>query len=188
MERQRAALLEELGRLDGGQLGFRPSAGSWSALEVLEHLVRLEEVVLLRATQRPESRTLVQAVRTAGSLALLRVTLGAGVRVKVPSKAVLPEGTATFEDLAGRWDRVRRKLDAVMADQTAADLRRPFMRHPLCGWLTPAQTLAFLERHITHHTGQLRRISRSPGYPRGGEPASLAFHHRGTEGAEDTER
>ena len=168
MERQRAALLQELGRLDGAQLGFRPSPESWSPLEVLEHLVRLEEAILLRATQRPEARTRVQAIRTAASLVLLRLTLGAGLRVKTPSKAVVPQGTATFDELTGRWDRAREKLDAVMADQTAADLRRPFMRHPLCGWLTPAQTLAFLERHVTHHTRQIARIRGAVGYPGGG--------------------
>jgi hypothetical protein len=132
---------------------------------VLEHLVRVEETVLLRATQRPDSRSLGQTLRAAGSMPLLRLMLGSGIRIKVPSKAVLPQGTVTYGELTDRWERARQKLDAAMADQTGADLRRPFMRHALCGWLTPAQTLTFLERHLAHHTRQLARIRRSPGYP-----------------------
>ncbi len=165
MDRQRTALLEELARLPGGQLGFRPAPESWSTLEVLEHLVRVEEAVVLRASQLPASRSLRQGVRAAGSMVLLRIVLRAGIRIKVPSKAVLPQGKATLPELRERWDRVRNKLEAVLADQSRPDLRRPMMRHPLCGWLTPIQTLTFLERHVTHHTRQLGRIRASPGYP-----------------------
>jgi len=165
MHGQRSALLDELARLPSEQLAFRPAPESWSTLEVLEHLVRVEEVVVLRASQQPPSRSLRQGLRAAGSMVLVRLALGAGIRIKVPSKAVLPQGNATLPELRERWDRVRNKLEAVLADHSRRDLRRPMMRHPLCGWLTPIQTLTFLEQHVTHHTRQLGRIRGSPGYP-----------------------
>ncbi len=165
MEGHRSALVGELAGLSEAQLGFRPGPDSWHLLDVVEHLVRIEEVVVLKAVQLPRSRTLGEGIRAAGSLVLLRLILGSGVRLKVPGKAVLPQGTATLPELRERWDRVREKLEAVLGDMTAADLRRPMMRHPACGWLTPAQTLSFLEHHLLHHRRQLMRIRGAVGFP-----------------------
>jgi hypothetical protein len=165
MEHQRSALLEEIGRLRGDQLGFRPGPECWCTLEVVEHLVRVEEAIVLRASQHPPSRTLGQGLRAATFTLLLRLRLRAGARLKAPSRAILPQGTATLPELGTRWDQVREKLQAVLADQTRADLRRPMMRHPLVGWLTPVQTLGFLEYHVAHHARQLARIRRTEGYP-----------------------
>jgi DinB superfamily len=164
MEHQRSALLEDVARLRDAQLAFRPAPGSWCPLDVVEHLVRVEEAVVLRVPQLPPSRTLAQGLRAAGSMALLRLTFGAGVRTEAPSRSVLPQGAVTLPELRGRWERVREKLAAVLDDQTPADLRRPMMRHPVCGWLTPTQTLSFLEQHVAHHTRQLERIRRAQGF------------------------
>jgi hypothetical protein len=42
LERERAELIAELGEWPSGRLGFRPVAGAWSAVEVLDHVVRAE--------------------------------------------------------------------------------------------------------------------------------------------------
>lgn len=181
MERQRLALLEEVARLDGGQLGFRPSAESWSTLDVVEHLVRVEEAVVLRASQQPRSRSTGQAARAALAMVLTRLLFRAGIRVKAPVKSILPQGTATLPELCERWDRVRGQLEAVLADQTAADLRRPLMRHPRIGSLSPVQTLRFFECHVDHHRNQLERIRSSPGFVRQAEMARAALHRESTE-------
>lgn len=163
MERHRSALVGDLAGLSEAQLGFRPGPDSWHALEVVEHLVRVEEAIVLRAAQAKPSRTLGEGLRAAGSMVVLRLVMGAGIRIKAPTKLVLPEGTATLPELLERWDRVREKLRAVLADKTAADLHRPMMRHALCGWLTPKQTLSFLEQHLLHHQRQLARIRGADG-------------------------
>jgi len=52
-------LVDELSGLSPGQLQFRPSAGSWSILEVLDHLVVTEPIYwrdLSKSMQAPPSR------------------------------------------------------------------------------------------------------------------------------------
>ncbi|MGI9040942.1 MAG: DinB family protein [Gemmatimonadales bacterium] len=65
MERQRAALLLEVAALSPAQLRFHPDPDSWCPLDVVEHLVRVEEAILRRAAERPRARSLAQAVRAA---------------------------------------------------------------------------------------------------------------------------
>ncbi len=169
MERQRLALLADVAGLDPGQLDFRPAPESWSTLEVVEHLVRVEEAIVLRASQAVSSQSLGSRIRSAAGMLLLYQGLRMGARFKAPSQAILPEGKSTLPELRGRWDRIREKLEAVLADRTRADLSRPMMRHPAVGWLNPVQTLTFLERHVAHHVRQIERIRAVRVTPRANE-------------------
>jgi uncharacterized damage-inducible protein DinB len=165
LDARRRALLSEVAAMTADQLVFRPAPDSWSALDVVEHLVRVEEAILSRIRER-EPRTLREALWAKGALALMRVYFAVGRRFKVPTQVIVPLGGVTLSDLAARWDAAHAALRARVNLLDPEELARPLMRHPQLGLLTPRETLIFLLRHMAHHRRQIHRIRRARGYPR----------------------
>src|SRR5918999_1361069 len=97
IERRRRELMAEADGLTAEQLTFRPAPNCWSALEVLEHLVKVEEGIASRARPR-EPRRPLEAVKAKASLLAVCVLFGVRGRMKVPVQAVLPLGGVTLSD------------------------------------------------------------------------------------------
>jgi hypothetical protein len=164
LERQRVALLRELNALSPARLVFHSAPGSWSALDLVEHLVLVEEAVLRGIPDRPRARSMADSARAAMVLPLVYLAFARGRRLRAPSSAVLPVGGSTLPQLEARWARARANLSAVLQLMGPEDLSRPFFRHPVIGWLTTLEGLGFLERHVAHHLHQVKRIRAVPGY------------------------
>jgi len=158
-------MVAEVGALAPEQLAFRPAAESWSVLDVVEHLVKVEEGIVSRIKKR-EPRTWGEAARAWLALELMSVYFVLGRRFKVPSQAVQPQGGTTLTTLGTRWEAAQQALRRAIDGLGSADFARPMMRHPILGLLTPVETLSFIVRHIAHHRRQIARIRRSPMYPR----------------------
>ena len=164
LERQRAALLRELNAMTPGRLVFHPAPGSWSALDLVEHLVVVEEAVLGGIPDRPPTRSLADSARAAVVLPLLYLSFSRGVRLRAPIPAILPVGGSSLGQLEARWTRARANLRAVLQLMGPEDLSRPFLRHPVIGWLTTLEGLGFIERHVAHHLHRVQRIRALPSY------------------------
>ena len=163
LETRRRALIAEADKLSAAQLTFRPSPNAWSALDVIEHLVKVEEAIASRVRPR-EARGLVEGARVKVALGIMRVVFTVRGRVKVPVQAILPLGGATLSDLVSRWEAAQVALRERLEGFGEQDWSRPMMRHPLLGRLTPAECLSFLRWHIAHHRRQIRRaVGRSGG-------------------------
>jgi hypothetical protein len=165
IDHQRCALLAEVDELRPEQLAFRPSEGDWSALDVVEHLVRVEEAILSRVKAR-EPRTWREAARARLALELISLYFLLGRRFKAPVQTILPQGGVTLADLSRRWAATQQAMWRIIDAFGPADFARPMMRHAILGLLTPMEALTFILRHIAHHRRQVARIRRSPDYPR----------------------
>ena len=146
------------------RLVFHPAPGSWSALDLVEHLVLVEEEVLRGIPDRPPTRSLADSARAAVVLPLLYLTFARGGRLRAPTRAILPVGGSTLAQLEARWTRARANLRAVLQLLGPEDLSRPFLRHPVIGWLTTLEGLGFIERHVAHHLHRVQRIRALPSY------------------------
>ena len=162
---RRRELMAVADALSAEQLTFRPAPNAWSALDVIEHLVKVEEGIASRIRPR-ESRGLIETARAKAALVAMYVVFGFRGRVKVPVQAVLPLGGATLSDLASRWEAAQAALEERLEGFGPGDWSRPMMRHPLLGQLTPAEGLGFIHRHMGHHSRQIERIRRAPRFPR----------------------
>jgi uncharacterized damage-inducible protein DinB len=160
----RQVVLVEANRLSAEELVHRPETGAWSVLDVVEHLVRVEEAILSRVRKRAP-RTWREAVRARLALGLISAAFAVGRRFRVPVQTIVPLGGVTLMDLGGRWETVQAAMRRMLEDFGPADYNRPLMRHPILGLLTPVETLTFLVRHTAHHRRQIARIRRSAGYP-----------------------
>jgi uncharacterized damage-inducible protein DinB len=164
IESRRREVIAEADQLTAEQLTFRPTPNAWSALDVIEHLVKVEEGIASRV--RPmEARGLVEAAKVKAALGIMRVVFAVGGRIRVPVQAVLPLGGVTLSDLVSRWEAAQVALRERLEGLDDRDWSRPMMRHPLIGRLTPSECLVFIHRHMGHHRRQIGRIRRERGYP-----------------------
>lgn len=157
-ERQREDLLRMLAQWSPEQLRSRPQPDAWCALDVVEHLILVEEAMLVsmrrnrKGGEIPSVRDRVRGWLVLGVMAL-------PTRVKVPAGAqhVRPSGdVGELADLGDRWLEVREKLGAFFAQPLP--LNRGLVQHPVVGSMTPVTTLRFLRSHLHHHGYQLRRM------------------------------
>lgn len=162
----RANVLATVRALDPVQLRHVPAPGSWSIAQVVEHLTLAEELTAKglrnpRPVERRGSR-LVASLR----LQVLKLIFGRPfIRVRVPSRALLPEGSASLDALERRWLEAAADIEAFLRDLPAERQQERLFRNPVTGWLTLGQMLEFHRSHIGHHTRQIARIQRSPGFP-----------------------
>jgi hypothetical protein len=138
--------------------------GAWSMLDVTEHLVLAEEKTLLGILKGPRPGTRVTSVAHF-RMAIVRLVLATGARVKVPVPTVVPEGSATLPELEARWEAARRGVATAFEPISAANAAAARFRHPLTGWVTAREGLGFMVGHIRHHARQLTRIRRAAGFP-----------------------
>lgn len=164
----RADVLADVHPLDPVQVRFAPGPGRWSIAQVVEHLVLTEELTLqsLRSPRPVADRGMAAAATV--RLALLKAVLGSRlVKVEAPSRALLPEGTATLDALERRWLEAGAAIEAFLRDLPVTRRGERLFRHPATGWLSLGQMLDFLSFHARHHRRQIGRIRRTPGFPRG---------------------
>lgn len=161
MERDRESFCEELHGLAPSELHCRETEKGWSALEVLDHLVRSEKTI---TTQLSLYRGGKRAVSLKDRLrnSLVRGVMRSPLRVRTPkgAEATLPGAEKPLETLLAEWTVQRQALKLVMALYTREDAKHGTFRHPVGGWTTANGALKFIEAHVVHHRIQVKRTVR----------------------------
>lgn len=156
---QKTAMLARLEAWPAQLRGVKPAAGEWSALEVLDHLVRTESGITRYATDGLRCPKKVGARDRLGFLLAERVFLSRR-KVKVPAGApVLPGEALDFSEIRVRWDKAREQLARTVEEaREGYDPKLSVFQHPASGWMTLDQVLRFFSVHIAHHEFQIQRI------------------------------
>lgn len=155
LERQREVVLNRVRSLGDDTLRTRPQPEAWSILEILEHLVVSEAVILqglppwVDLEERP--RTLAHRVK----LLLVRMVLGLGIPVKVPSRRMLPSGTLGLDQVSAQWRSQHGWLHAFLAEAGPSAAHQALFRHPVAGPITLHQALGLDLRHLRTHRRQI---------------------------------
>lgn len=161
LERQKADLLEELATWSPEQLSFRPQAQSWSALDVLDHLEKVERGVLLSFRKNLGGSQRINLRDRYGTF-VVRAVMRLPIRVKVPAATpfILPETDVQFAALVERWDKTRETFAAFFGSLTSYTPTLGVFLHPRGGWMNLLHALKFLSVHLHHHLYQVRRLKR----------------------------
>ena len=163
LERQTRSLLDELRTWTPEQLQRRPSSASWSALELLEHLMLTERAVLQMMRSNlggGHDVTMSDRFRSAMVLAIMVSPL----RLKVPHAVSELNPSKMHPDLISlcdAWSQDRRVLAEFLAGLSVADRKSGVFRHPAGGWTTAGGALLFLRLHLWHHSYQFRRLRKT---------------------------
>jgi len=163
LDDQRLSLLGDLDALSEEALKTRPRPEAWSILEILEHLV-VAEAVILRGL--PPRAGLVAQPRNLGhrlKYLLVSLVLRFRIPVKVPSRRMLPMGQASLADLRTAWDAHLAWLRALVAEDETAALGSAFFTHPVAGPITLRQALRMDLLHLDIHRRQIARLRQQAG-------------------------
>jgi hypothetical protein len=155
---QRGALLDGLEALDAPTLQARPRPGAWSILEIVEHLVVAESVILLGLPSRAElvarPRSLEHRLKFLAVLLVLKLQ----IPVRVPSRRMLPTGQRSLAELRTIWDGHVHWLRAFTEASEEDDLGQAFFTHPVAGPITLTQALRLDLLHLQTHSRQIARL------------------------------
>lgn len=159
LNRQKQSVLSCVAGLSATQLRFRSEPASWSVLDVLDHLVKVEKALLEAVRAQLPNGTPMTFRDRVGAFLITCVML-LPTRVKVPASAsmVLPEKTADLDEIAATWSEVREQMANLLVSLHPDQLRPGLFRHPVSGWMTMPDALTFLSAHLRHHQYQLSRL------------------------------
>lgn len=158
LDHQRGVLLDGLEALDLEVLHAKPRPGAWSILEIVEHVVVAESVILLGLPSRAD--LVAQPRRLEHRLKFLVVLLVLKLRipVRVPSRRMLPTGQRSLAELRDSWDGHLRWLRAFAEASDEEDLGQAFFTHPVAGPITLAQALRMDLLHLWTHGKQIAKL------------------------------
>ncbi|NJL28114.1 MAG: DinB family protein [Thermoanaerobaculia bacterium] len=159
-DRERIALLDELASLDPARLTARSIPGKWSILEIVEHLVLGEELVYGGLPDPGQLRQHRRRLKNRFFYLLVMVLLRFGVRLKAPSKALLPRGEGSFEQYRQRWDRNQKWLSTYAGSLSPEELRRAVFIHPATGPIDVVQVVDMTAAHFHTHLRQIRALQK----------------------------
>jgi hypothetical protein len=159
IETQRTELLAELAEWPSSRLSFRPAPGAWSAVEVLDHIVRAETGTIADVRMGLQSPHALGSEERPGIAALDRA-LRSDQSFKVPAAAegIHPDAQTTLFDVKGRWEQARADLKSLLATLAPSNVHCGVFRHPFAGWMTFAEVLDHFSAHLYHHGFQLARL------------------------------
>lgn len=162
LEKQKLSVLSGLASWSPAQLNFRPTAQSWSSLNVLDHLQKTEQGILdavIEGLARPRRLEIKDRM---GSFFLTALFLFPS-RVRVPrsASAVLPGDAPNRAQIEDLWASTRTQLATVVADFPNNLMSLGIFQHPVSGWMNMSQVLGFYSAHLIHHEYQLNRLKKA---------------------------
>lgn len=158
LDQQRLELLGEVESLSAEALQARPRPEAWSILEILEHVVVAESVILRGL---PPRQALVDQPRRLGHRIkhlLVTLVLRFRIPVKVPSRRMLPTGHASLAELRVAWDAHLAWLRAFASEDATAARQWACFTHPVAGPITLRQALRMDLLHVGIHRRQIARL------------------------------
>jgi hypothetical protein len=166
-ERERTALLARLEAMTPEQRVFHAAPDVWSPVQVALHLTLADEGTLVGMRRELEAGRAPgrQPWKTRLGFVVLIAFFAFRMKLRVPVRAILPDPAVALPEVRRRWDAARTGIVGFFEALPDDRLARPLFRHPVVGWLTPSQTLAFIHRHGRHHRRQVERIAGSAGFP-----------------------
>jgi len=154
----RRAVLDDVASVAEAQRRRRPASDAWSMLEIVEHLVLAERVVLGPSAQWRDRASSPRSWRHRLRYQMVRLVLRQRIKVGIPSEQLRPAGRASFEQLQKAWTANHVALRDFVLSLDRAGARRAIFHHPIAGPLTVPQALSLLEAHLRGHAAQVRRL------------------------------
>ncbi len=156
-ESRRNSLLNELAGFDPGVLAAAPGETGWSVIEIVEHLVVAEREVLMGLPEPAEMKRYDRTFKNKLMLKVVMLVLGR-IRVKVPSRTMIPKGGGDLSDLRSRWDESQDWLRRYIEECDPAQLNEAVFKHPVAGPINAPQVVEMGIAHLDAHTKQIRKV------------------------------
>ncbi|MFD1030645.1 DinB family protein [Metaplanococcus flavidus] len=149
-ERIRRRILESAERFSDDQLNHKPAEGKWSAMQILDHLQLMENVIARNIAKELERGSSKKAVKKP-----IQLTVSRTIKVDAPSYT---QPSADFIDLAemkSRLETSRNQLNQIFDNASKETLKSKSLPHPVFGKVPLIQWFPFVGLHEKRHFKQL---------------------------------
>ena len=160
LERGRSAVFSRLEGLDDERLNRQREDGGWSAIQVMNHLIKAETRALAEIRKRMATPENLKKVGLACFLKsnLLSFMLRLPLRFKAPAPVAEVPERQDFETTRRLWDEVRASWKEFIDTFPAELVGQAIFPHPVTGDMDIHQTLQFMESHFNRHAKQIDRV------------------------------
>jgi hypothetical protein len=159
LDRGQASLLRTSDAIPAELWNTRPEEGSWSAAEVLAHVITIERVVVAAATRifRKQPKSIPVLKRFHLPLAFVDRRM---VRLKTPIP-IDPQLLCAKASMLAEMREVRRHTLALIEETRDRDLCAYRWQHPFLGSLNAYEWFWLLGSHQIRHEKQMRKIEKN---------------------------
>ncbi len=156
-----AALLEEMAPYDDEQLNRSPAPGQWSPMQVLHHLILVEELALKYVQKKLHFQPEMPKAswKEYGRCLALRLYLYTPFKFQAPDavgESKLP-AYASLEQTRQQWLQVNLHWKTFLETMPDGLCDRAVFKHPLVGRLSWVGMFDFFSAHLLRHRKQIRR-------------------------------
>lgn len=158
-EAERDAFLQELSKFSNEALNKKPNQNAWSALEVVEHLIKSEYYSLKYIEKKMSFNPSFEkaGLKTNFRYVMVKISMWSPFSIKAPVAVSQFSSQSNFEDLKSKWDKEREKLALFLEDFPSNLLDKEVYKHPAVGKITVPQMLKFFSLHVNRHRKQAIR-------------------------------
>jgi len=152
-------LFDRLSTCTHEQLNSHPKPGSWSAIQVMHHLMLAESYSMMYCEKKLKNSVSFRKNSIASYIRslLLRWYLLSGLKAKAPSRVNtdnLPESDS-LDQVKQQWLDQRQKLLLWLEKISPVYLDKAIYKHPVAGYISLSGMLSFFEAHFRHHVPQI---------------------------------
>ena len=149
-EKIRNRILEIADGLRDEQLNQKPADGEWSAMQILDHLQLMENVIARNIAKELKRETSKKAMKRP-----IQVTVSRAFKVKAPSYTQPSEDFIGLAEMKERLAKSRMELNNVYDNADSVKLTEKSMPHPVFGNVPLVQWFPFVGLHEKRHLKQL---------------------------------
>lgn len=158
LEKARREVLSRLSGIDESTLNRCPADDAWSVIQVLHHVILVEELSIGYIERKRTDTTAGRAgLKERVRSWMLRVAMRSPLRFDAPSVSTDLPARDSLDDVASRWEEVRTRIRRTLEEIPADAVDRAIYRHPVIGVMSLDQAVRFLEDHLAHHERQIDR-------------------------------
>ncbi|CAA9269692.1 MAG: hypothetical protein AVDCRST_MAG56-2981 [uncultured Cytophagales bacterium] len=163
MEASRLRILQLTQSLTEPEAHVSPGPGEWSVVQVVEHMVTIDQMVLKFVQKQLAREDLRPAgMRTWMRAMLVTMALRYRKKIKAPARLPQPAGTRSLAEWRNEWEASRRQWRETLEPVPEKLRHKEVFKHPLAGYFTLGQTLDFITEHTLHHVPQVKRLAQKP--------------------------
>ena len=137
-----------------------PTAGAWSAQQVILHLIIASEGILSIMTKKVSEEGKLKKSDASMLLraAFLTLMLRLPLKFKAPALVANVPNDLTFQELKDRWDKNKEGYRKLISNFPAHLEDKLIFKHPAVGWFNLEQSISFLGEHILYHKKQIETL------------------------------
>lgn len=162
IEKKLKDLIENLEQYPPEKLNFQPTPDSWSVLQVMQHLMLVEQASEKYVRKKLSHNPTLSKTNLGTTWRMLLLKSYNWLPIKLKAPAYVNENNfapiSTLAEIATNWQNQRNQLRDYLNMLPDDIFDKEVYKHPLVGRLSLKEMLKFYEGHFDRHYNQIKRL------------------------------